>query len=151
MITLGALTVELVVLFSITTLTACKFMLIVDKKAIVYIDNFFSCDCILFLKSLFPRNNLFWYLFNLNINYLINELDDQQIGFYSLQENIDTNTRGGKLVFHILWALAEFECLLIKERTQTYLKAARAKGRLGGRPPLLNFRQIKRLIELYDE
>ena len=78
-------------------------------------------------------------------------LSDKGIGFKSLQENIDTTTSGGKLIFHIFSALAEFERDLIKERTEAGLKAARSRGRLGGRPPLLDKRQVDRMIELYDE
>src|SRR3954463_14872122 len=55
------------------------------------------------------------------------------IGFRSLQEQIDTTTSGGKLVFHIFGALAEFERDIIRERTQAGLAAARAQGRQGGR------------------
>jgi DNA invertase Pin-like site-specific DNA recombinase len=68
-----------------------------------------------------------------------------------LQENIDTSTSSGKLIFHIFSALAEFERDLIQERTQAGLKAARARGKMGGRPPLLDNRQITRMIEMYDE
>jgi len=78
-------------------------------------------------------------------------LNDRNVGLYSLQENMDTTTSGGKLVFHIFGALAEFERDLIKERTQAGLKAARARGRVGGRPPSLSNRQINRMIELHDE
>ena len=60
------------------------------------------------------------------------------IGFKSLQEQIDTTTSGGKLVFHVFGALAEFERDLIRERTQAGLTAARARGRLGGRPKALD-------------
>ncbi|MGD9153727.1 MAG: recombinase family protein [Gammaproteobacteria bacterium] len=81
----------------------------------------------------------------------IKTLNERKIGFKSLQENIDTTTSGGKLIFHIFSALAEFERDLIAERTQAGLKAARARGRLGGRPPLLDNRQINRMIEMYDE
>ena len=56
------------------------------------------------------------------------------IGFQSLQEQIDTTTAGGKLIFHIFASLAEFERDLIRERTKAGLAAARARGRLGGRP-----------------
>ncbi|MBA2598978.1 MAG: recombinase family protein, partial [Chloroflexia bacterium] len=56
------------------------------------------------------------------------------IGFKSLTEQIDTTTPGGKLIFHVFGALAEFERDLIRERTQAGLAAARARGRLGGRP-----------------
>ena len=78
-------------------------------------------------------------------------LDGKNIGFKSLQEDINTTTSGGKLIFHIFGALAEFERDIIRERTQAGLTAARKRGRLGGRPPMLNPRQVKRLIELYDE
>lgn len=81
----------------------------------------------------------------------IKSLSEKKIGFKSLQENIDTNTSGGKLIFHIFSALAEFERDLIRERTQAGLKAARARGKMGGRPPLLDNRQITRMIEMYDE
>ncbi|MCK4607857.1 MAG: recombinase family protein [Gammaproteobacteria bacterium] len=81
----------------------------------------------------------------------IKSLNDRKIGFKSLQENIDTTTSGGKLIFHIFSALAEFERDLIGERTLAGLKAARARGRLGGRPSLLDKRQIDRMIEMYDE
>jgi DNA invertase Pin-like site-specific DNA recombinase len=52
----------------------------------------------------------------------------------SLQESIDTTTSGGKLIFHVFGALAEFERDLIRERTAAGLAAARARGRKGGRP-----------------
>ncbi len=60
------------------------------------------------------------------------------IGFRSLTEQIDTTTPGGKLVFHVFGALAEFERDLIRERTRAGLAAARARGRLGGRPKALD-------------
>src|SRR5688572_11341116 len=61
-------------------------------------------------------------------------LAERGIGFKSLTEQIDTTTPGGKLVFHVFGALAEFERDLIRERTQAGLAAARARGRKGGRP-----------------
>ena len=81
----------------------------------------------------------------------IKSLNDRHIGFNSLQENIDTTTSGGKLIFHIFSALAEFERDLIAERTTAGLQAARARGKMGGRRPLLNHRQITRMIEMYDD
>lgn len=57
----------------------------------------------------------------------ITSLLEKKIGFKSLQENIDTSTSGGKFIFHIFSALAEFERDLIQERTQAGLKAARAR------------------------
>jgi DNA invertase Pin-like site-specific DNA recombinase len=64
----------------------------------------------------------------------ITRLNDRQIGFKSVTEQIDSTTSGGKLVFHIFGALAEFERDIIKDRTRAGLHAARARGRLGGRP-----------------
>lgn len=60
------------------------------------------------------------------------------IGLRSLTESIDTTTSGGKLIFHIFGALAEFERGVIRERTRAGLDAARARGRTGGRPPSLS-------------
>jgi DNA invertase Pin-like site-specific DNA recombinase len=60
-------------------------------------------------------------------------LNNRKVGFRSLTENIDTTTSGGKLVFHIFGALAEFERDIIRERTTAGLEAARARGRFGGR------------------
>jgi DNA invertase Pin-like site-specific DNA recombinase len=65
----------------------------------------------------------------------VQELDSRGVGFKSLQDNIDTTTPGGKLLFHILGSLAEFERDLIRERTNAGLAAARVRGRKGGRPP----------------
>jgi hypothetical protein len=65
------------------------------------------------------------------------------IGFRSLQEAIDTTTPGGKLVFHIFAALAEFERDLIRERTSAGLAAARARGRTGGRPAVMTEPKIR--------
>lgn len=59
-------------------------------------------------------------------------------GFKSLTEAIDTTTAGGRLVFHIFGALAEFERNIIRERTLAGLQAARARGRKGGRPKAMN-------------
>ena len=70
------------------------------------------------------------------------------MGFHSLQEQIDTTTSGGKLVFHVFGALAEFERDLIRERTHAGLAAARARGRLFGRPKALSPQQVKQLRTL---
>ncbi len=61
-------------------------------------------------------------------------LEQQGVAFVSLTESIDTSTPGGRLIFHVFGALAEFERDLIRERTQAGLAAARARGRTGGRP-----------------
>ena len=64
------------------------------------------------------------------------------VGFRSMTEAIDTTTAGGKLVFHIFGALAEFERSIIRERTNAGLRAARDRGRLGGRPPALSLKDV---------
>lgn len=74
----------------------------------------------------------------------VEDLHSREIGFRSLTEAIDTTTAGGKLIFHIFGALAEFERAVIRERTQAGLRAARAKGRIGGRPSALS--EQKRLM-----
>jgi DNA invertase Pin-like site-specific DNA recombinase len=78
----------------------------------------------------------------------VSALAAREIGFRSLQEQIDTMTSAGKLVFHVFGALAEFERDLIKERTHAGLAAARARGRLGGRPQRLSPKQIEQLRTL---
>jgi DNA invertase Pin-like site-specific DNA recombinase len=70
-------------------------------------------------------------------------LEAKGIGFRSLTESIDTTTAGGKLVFHIFGALAEFERGIIRERTRAGLDAAAARGRKGGRPPKLSADDLK--------
>ena len=60
---------------------------------------------------------------------IVTALEQRGIGFKSLQESMDTTTPGGKLIFHVFAALAEFERGVIRERTQAGLKAARARGR----------------------
>ncbi|MGJ0514344.1 MAG: recombinase family protein [Methylomicrobium sp.] len=64
-------------------------------------------------------------------------LESREIGLRSLTEAIDTTTAGGKLIFHVFGALAEFERSIIRERTKAGLEAARARGKKGGRPPAL--------------
>jgi len=81
----------------------------------------------------------------------IEDLGDEGIGFRSLQENLDTTTSGGKLVFHIFGALAEFERELIRERTMAGLAAARARGRKGGRPRKLTDKQIAMARQLLQD
>ena len=68
---------------------------------------------------------------------VVGELHSRGIGFKSVTEQIDTTTPGGKLVFHVFGALAEFERDLVRERTRAGLAAARARGRTGGRPKKL--------------
>ncbi len=81
----------------------------------------------------------------------ITHLAERQIGFKSLTENIDTTTSGGKLIFHVFGALAEFERDIIKERTQAGLLASRARGRVGGRPRALTPKEIVIAQALYAD
>lgn len=81
----------------------------------------------------------------------VNTLATKSISFCSLQENLDTTTSSGKLIFHLFGALAEFERELIRERTRAGLKAARTRGHKGGRPRKLNIAQIKMAKLLISE
>lgn len=81
---------------------------------------------------------------------LITALDARGVGFLSLKENIDTTTPTGRLVFHVFGALAEFERDLARERTKAGLDAARARGRVGGRPRALSPDQAATARQLYD-
>lgn len=67
----------------------------------------------------------------------VDELSHRGAHFQSLSENIDTTSSGGRLVFHIMGALAEFERALISERTRAGMEAARRRGRQMGRRPAL--------------
>jgi DNA invertase Pin-like site-specific DNA recombinase len=67
----------------------------------------------------------------------VTELKARSVGFKSLTEGIETQTSGGRLVFHLFACLAEFERSVIQERTRAGLIAARSRGRIGGRPPAL--------------
>lgn len=82
---------------------------------------------------------------------LVETLDRRGIGLKSLQENIDTTSSGGRLVFHLFGALAEFERTLIRERTHAGLTAARARGRQGGRPKSLDPVRRQLAVRLYRE
>src|SRR3954451_8050152 len=81
----------------------------------------------------------------------VRQLQERGVGFRSLQEQIDTTTSGGKLVFHVFGALAEFERDLIRERTHAGLQAARARGRLFGRPKVLLTRKVEQLRSLAQD
>jgi DNA invertase Pin-like site-specific DNA recombinase len=78
----------------------------------------------------------------------IRDLQERAVGFRSLQEQLDTTTSGGKLVFHVFGAFAEFERDLIRERTHAGLTAARARGRVFGRPKALSPRKVEQLRTL---
>jgi len=74
---------------------------------------------------------------------IIADLEERRVGFKSVQESIDTTTPGGRLVFHVFGALAPFELELVRERTMAGLAAARARGRTGGRPPVMTAAKLK--------
>jgi len=82
---------------------------------------------------------------------LIGELEAERIGFQSVTEFLDTTTPGGKQVFHIFGALADFERNLIRERTYAGLAAARARGRRGGRRKKLGDKQRAVAVDLYRQ
>ena len=82
---------------------------------------------------------------------LIEDFSSRGINFRSLTEDISTTTPGGKLVFHIFAALAEFERGLIIERTRAGMKAARARGVRPGPKPKLTRQQIEHARKLIAE
>lgn len=79
----------------------------------------------------------------------VTELPERQVGFRSLQENIDT-TATGRLMVHLFASLAELERHLIRERTQAGLTAARARGRFGGRKPVMTVEEVACARQMYD-
>jgi len=82
---------------------------------------------------------------------VVTALEERGVGFRSLRENIDTTTAGGRLVFHLFGALAQFEREIIRDRTVAGLTAARARGRVGGRPSKLSAEQCRQARKMYDE
>lgn len=81
---------------------------------------------------------------------LVAELGRRQVNLRSLTEQIDTGTAGGRLLFHLMASIAEFERDLIRERTMAGLDAARARGRTGGRPAALSADQRAVAREMYE-
>lgn len=86
-----------------------------------------------------------------NLLQLVERFDGLRVGLRSLQESIDTTSSGGRLVFHLFGALAEFERNLVRERTQAGLSAARRRGRQGGRPALLSPTKKALALKLHQE
>jgi len=76
-------------------------------------------------------------------------LEAEGVGLKCIQDNIDTTSSGGKFIFQVFGALAEFERNIIKERTQAGLAAARARGRTGGRPKALDSKEQRLLVKLH--
>ena len=81
----------------------------------------------------------------------VSALEKRAVGFRSLTEAIDTTTPGGRLVFHLFGALGQFERDLIRERTRAGLAAAEARGRKGGRKPVITADKLKRAREIIDK
>jgi DNA invertase Pin-like site-specific DNA recombinase len=78
-------------------------------------------------------------------------LNDRGVGLIVLKQAIDTTTSSGRLVFHIMAAIDEFQRELIVEGTLEGLAAARARGRVGGRKAKLNDDQVKLARQMYDQ
>lgn len=82
---------------------------------------------------------------------IVHDLSERGVGFRSLTESIDTTSSGGRLVFHIFGALAEFEHSLIRERTLAGLAAARARGRRGGRKPVMSRADVRKAAAMLSD
>ena len=82
---------------------------------------------------------------------IIDDLQKRGVGFRSLTEAIDTTSTGGRLVFHIFGALAEFEHSLIRERTIAGLAAARARGRRGGRKLAMSKTDVRKAAAMLSD
>ncbi len=82
---------------------------------------------------------------------IVNELEKKEVAFESLTEQINTASPSGKLVFHLFGSLSEFESNLIRERTLAGLKAARARGRTGGRPKKLSDKDLSMAQALMND
>ncbi|WP_067722941.1 recombinase family protein [Nocardia yamanashiensis] len=82
---------------------------------------------------------------------LVNQFGKDGVDFVVLEQGIDTRTPGGRLIFHFLAALAEYDRELIVEGTLDGLAAAKARGRVGGRPPALTQAQLDVAQKMYDE
>ena len=82
---------------------------------------------------------------------LVEVIKEHGAGFRSLAEDIDTTTPAGRLIFHVFASIAQFERERIAERTREGLQAARARGRIGGRPPALSAAQKVEVRRMRDE
>ncbi|TRD17290.1 recombinase family protein [Palleronia caenipelagi] len=82
---------------------------------------------------------------------IVANIEAKDAGFRSLAEDIDTTTPAGRLVFHVFASIAQFERERIRERTLEGLKSARAKGRVGGRPPALTPDQRGEVLRMKAE
>lgn len=82
---------------------------------------------------------------------LVEVIKERGAGFRSLAEDIDTTTPAGRLVFHVFASIAQFERERIAERTKEGLQAAKARGRVGGRPPALTSAQKTEARRMRDD
>ena len=82
---------------------------------------------------------------------ITNDLGERKIGLVSLNEKIDTTSAGGRFIFHVFGAVAQFERDLVSERTKAGLKAARDRGKRGGRPPSLKPRDVRMIKTLLKD
>ena len=82
---------------------------------------------------------------------LVAQFEEREVGLRSLNEDLDTTTANGRLIFHVMAALAEFERGLLSERTQAGLRAARDRGRVGGRPKALSSAATRTLMDLRNQ
>lgn len=82
---------------------------------------------------------------------IIQQLEDGGVGFHSLSDSIDTTCASGKLLFHIMGAIAEFECAQISERTKAGLAAARRNGKRIGRPSRMSTAQVEEARMLHED
>lgn len=83
-----------------------------------------------------------------NLVAILTGLDERHVEFLSLTEGMDTSNSVGRMLFHVMGALAEFERSLIRERTMAGLAAARAAGRVGGRPRALSSTKVQAVKNL---
>lgn len=81
---------------------------------------------------------------------IVRQLEQRDIGFHSLSDNINTNSSSGRLLFHVMGAIAEFEAALNSERTKAGLAVARRNGKRLGRPPCMSIAQIEEAWRLLE-
>lgn len=81
---------------------------------------------------------------------IINTLKEKEVAFRSLTEGMDTTKPSGELLFHVFGALSQYERALIQERVVAGLAAAKRRGRIGGRPPVIVGEKLETIIAALD-